>query len=398
MADAVVEGLTGAPHAILVVDDARTNLVAYRAVLEPLGREIVTAASGREAIELLGSQPFCLLLIDVRMPGLDGFATVELLRGQLHKLTPVIFITGHDDEAAMQRAYEFGAVDYLVKPISPEILRGKVRNLVVLYEQGIELERRAVLLAEQHQRLTEANALLREQDTNIGIVAHDLRTPLASIVNGAHLLTTLPHDQDKAQHIAKRINRSALRMTTMIRDILDFTRGRLGGRIPLNRQLTDLAAISRAVVDELQTGHPTARIVVETAGKLTGDWDPARIEQALSNLLANAVQHGGSDVTLIVSGEDNDQVVVTVRNGGRPIPPEQLPNLFAPFKAVRSNGSAAHLGLGLFIVREIVHAHNGSVAVTSSLEGTVFSFRLPRSEAVGNGSRGITEGVALGAP
>jgi phosphoserine phosphatase RsbU/P len=177
-------------------------------------------------------------------------------------------------------------------------------------------------------------------------------------------------------------------MTTMIRDILDFTRGRLGGRIPLNRQQTDLAAISRAVVDEILTGHPSARIVVETAGKLTGDWDPARIEQALSNLLANAVQHGGSDVTLIASGQDSDQVVVTVRNGGRPIPPEQLPNLFAPFKAVRSNGNAAHLGLGLFIVREIVQAHNGSVAVTSSSEGTAFSFRLPRSETVGDGSVG----------
>ena len=169
----------------------------------------------------------------------------------------------------------------------------------------------------------------------------------------------------------------------MIRDILDFTRGRLGGRIPLNRQLTDLAVISRSVVDEIQTGHPTARIVVETAGKLTGDWDPARIEQVLSNLLSNAVQHGGSDVTLIASGEDRDQVVVTVQNRGRPIPREQLPNLFAPFKTVRNNSSAGGLGLGLFIVREIVHAHNGSVTVTSSSEGTAFSFRLPRSETIG---------------
>jgi signal transduction histidine kinase len=397
MADTVVEALAGAPHAILVVDDARGNLVAYRAVLEPLGREIVTASSGCEAIDLLGSQPFSLLLIDVRMPGLDGFATVELLRGQLHKLTPVIFITGHDDERAMQRAYDFGAVDYLVKPISPDILRGKVRNLVVLYEQGIELERRAALLAEQHKRLLEANALLREQDTNIGILAHDLRTPLASIVNGAQLLTKWPSDQDKARRNAERINRSARRMASMIRDILDFTRGRLGGRIPLNRQPTDLEVISRSVVDEIQTGHPTARVVVETAGKLTGDWDPARIEQALSNLLANAVQHGGSDIKLIASGEDLDQVVVTVSNGGRPIPPEQLPDLFAPFKTVRENSSTSGLGLGLFIVREIVQAHNGSVAVTSSSEGTAFTFRLPRSEAAGDHPRTTTENLSLGA-
>ena len=330
--------------------------------------------------------------------GLGWVRDRRLLRGQLHKLTPVIFITGHSDDDAMRRAFEFGAVDFLVKPVSVELLRGKVRNLVVLYEQGIELERRAALLAEQHQQITEANALLREQDTNIGILAHDLRNPLAAIVTSAHLLTKGPGARENAQRIGERINRSALRMTSMIRDILDFTRGRLGGRIPLHRQLTDLAAISRSVADEIQTGHPTARIVVETAGKLTGDWDPARIEQALSNLLANAVQHGGSDVKVIASGEDIDQVVVTVLNGGRPIPPEQLPNLFAPFKTVRGSSSAAGLGLGLFIVREIVHAHNGSVAVTSSPEGTAFTFRLPRAETVGDRPRGTAEGAALGAP
>jgi signal transduction histidine kinase len=184
----------------------------------------------------------------------------------------------------------------------------------------------------------------------------------------------------------------------MIRDILDFTRGRLGGRIPLNRQPTDLEIISRSVVDEIETGHPTARIGVETAGTLTGEWDPVRIEQALSNLLANAVQHGGQDVKLIACGEDTEEVVVTVRNGGRPIPAEQLPNLFAPFKTVRRNSRPAGLGLGLFIVREIVHAHNGSVAVTSSSEGTAFTFRLPRSEAVGDRSRSTTEDVVPGAP
>src|SRR4030095_4531587 len=155
MSRAAGEVLLEAPHAILVVDDAPTNLVAYRAALELLGREIVTASSGNEAIALLGRQQFSLLLIDVRMPGMDGFATVELLRDQLHKLTTVIFIPGSSDPATMRRAYEFGAVDYLVKPVPPEVLRGKVRNLLVLYDQGMELERRATLLTEQHARIVE---------------------------------------------------------------------------------------------------------------------------------------------------------------------------------------------------------------------------------------------------
>jgi two-component system sensor histidine kinase/response regulator len=376
----------GASHAILIVDDAPTNLVAYRAALEFLRRDIVTVTSGSEAMQLLEGQQFSLLLIDVRMPGLDGFATVELLRHQLHKLTPVIFITGDSEPAAMQRAYEYGAVDYLVKPVPPEILRGKVRNLLVLYDQGVELERRAAMLTKQQQRIVEADALLQRKDTNIGILAHDLRNPLAAITSGAQLLARLSEDPGQTHRIAERIDRSARRMTTMIRDILDYTRGRLGGGIPLKRRSTDLGVLSRSVVDEIRAGYPSARIDVETAGRLTGQWDPARIEQALSNLLANAVQHGGPSVRLIASGEDEGAVVVTVRNGGKPIPAEQLPNVFDAFK--RGDKNPNGLGLGLFIVREIAQAHMGSVGVTSDADGTVFTFRLPRGTAAEETSGG----------
>jgi len=366
---------TTPPHAILVVDDVRSNLVAYRAVLEPLGREVVAATSGREAIQLLEHRPFSLLLIDVHMPGLDGFATVELLRNQQRTLTPVIFITGETDDLAVRRAYEFGAVDYLVKPVPPEILRGKVRNLLVLYDQGIELEKRAALLTAQHQQILAADAAMRRTDTNIGILAHDLRNPLAAITTSADLLARFPANSERARRTVERIHRSAQRMTTLIRDILDYTRGQLGGGIPLKRQPTDLAAISRSVVDEILAGNPVARIQVETAGKLTGHWDPARIEQALSNLIANAVQHGGPDVRLVALEDAND-VVVTVHNGGQAIPREQLATVFDAFK--KADGAEGGLGLGLFIVREIVHAHEGSVAVTSSADGTIFSLRLPR--------------------
>jgi signal transduction histidine kinase len=363
----------------LVVDDAATNLIAYRAALELLGREIVTARSGPEAIALLGRRQFSLLLIDVRMPGMDGFATVELLRDQLHKLTPVIFITGNSDPASMQRAYEFGAVDYLVKPVPPEVLRGKVRNLLVIYDQGIELERRATLLTEQHARIVEADALLQRKDTNIGILAHDLRNPLAAIATGAALLARLPDASEACQRIVGRINRSARRMAGLITDIVDYTRGQHGGGLSLNRRPTDLAEISRLVVDEIRASHPTASIEVETVGRLTGEWDPAKIEQALSNLLANAVQHGGPNVKLIASGEDMEHVEVTVWNSGHPIPQERLGEVFDAFK--KGDTNATGLGLGLFIVREIAQAHLGSVAVRSDGGGTIFTFRLPRNNS-----------------
>ncbi len=364
------------PDPILLVDDSPANVIAYRAALESLGREIVTATSGREAVRLFGRRQFSLLLIDVRMPDMDGFATVEILRRHLHKFTPVIFATGDGDDDAMRQAYEFGAVDYLLKPVRPESLRGKVRNLLALYDQRIELERRAALLTEKNQQIAEANALLRKQDTNIGVLAHDLRNPLGAIMAGADLLTKLDGVPERARITAQRITRSARRMQLMIRDILDFTRSRLADGIPLNRQPLDLTILSKAVVDEIETAFPQASIEVETAGKLTGDWDPARIEQALSNLLANAVQHGGGRVKIVASGHEKDHVVVTVCNGGQPIPEEQLPTIFDAFK--KGDKSPAGLGLGLFIVREIVRAHDGSVTVTSSADGTDFSFRLPR--------------------
>jgi signal transduction histidine kinase len=376
MVENVVQDQSPAQLPLLLVDDSPANLIAYRAVLEPLGHELVEAISGADAVRLLAGRQFALLLIDVRMPGVDGFETVDLLRRQLKRTTPVVFVTGARDDHAMRRAYEFGAVDFLVKPVDPDVLRGKVRNLLALSEQAIELERRAALLMQQQQQLAEANAVARRQDTNMGVLAHDLRNPLNAIITGTNLLRRIPDLPDQAQCIADRIDRSAQRMGLMIRDILDFARGRLGGGIPLNRQAADLAQLCNEIIDELHAAYPVARIEVRVEGQLHGSWDRARIEQALSNLVVNAIQHGVGDVTLTLSGRASDHVAVKVRNGGPAIPAEQLPSLFEAFR--RGDRSPAGLGLGLFIVREIVRAHEGTIDVASSPAGTIFTMRLPR--------------------
>jgi two-component system, sensor histidine kinase and response regulator len=378
-AEKVVQTSVFTRHPLLLVDDSAATLVAYRAVLEPLDHEIVTATSGAEAVQLLAGRQFALLLVDVRMPGLDGFATVELVRRELHRETPVIFVTGADDEAAMHRAYEFGAVDYLMKPVDSKVLRGKVRNLIALYEQAIELEHRATQLVEQQQRLAAATDAVRRQDTNIGVLAHDLRNPLAAIATLTGILRRVPGLPERAQGIAERIDRSGRRMALMIRDILDFTRGRVAGGIALDRQPVDAHTICRSTVDEIQSAHPAARIEIVADGDLRGAWDNARIEQALSNLLANAVQHGGGDVTVSLSGSEPDHVTLAVRNKGNPIPSEQLPVIFDAFR--KGDGSPAGLGLGLFIVREIVHAHVGTIEAQSSRDETTFTMRLPRHDA-----------------
>jgi signal transduction histidine kinase len=303
-----------------------------------------------------------------------------MLRQQLRRATPVIFVTGAGDDDDMRRAYEFGAVDYLVKPVNADVLRGKVRNLIALYEQGLELERRAALLLQQQDRLIEAGLVARRQDTNIGIVAHDLRNPLGVVTMAAHTLRNLPDLPPQARKLGERIDRSANRMALMISDILDFTRGHLGGGIPVSTQPIDFDVVSRSIVEEVAAAHSTANIEIQVSGDLRVSWDRARVEQALSNLLANAVQHGrGNKATLLIVGDDPNELVVQVHNEGDPIPPDQIPTLFEAFR--KGTKSPAGLGLGLFIVREIARAHGGDVEVESSIGGTTFTMRLPRRVA-----------------
>lgn len=211
----------------------------------------------------------------------------------------------------------------------------------------------------------------------IGILGHDLRIPLSAILMGVEFLlrANLPRHQVTT---ATRILRSARRMDAMIRDVLDFARGRLGGGIPLKREGCDLGRISAAQVDEMKQAHPGRTIRCETTGGLRGDWDPDRLEQALSNLIGNAVQHGVDPIRIIARNDDGDEVSLTVHNQGTPIPAAMIPSLFEPFGR-RERGGSQGLGLGLYIVSEIVHAHGGTISVSSSeSEGTMFTIKLPR--------------------
>ena len=211
----------------------------------------------------------------------------------------------------------------------------------------------------------------------IGILAHDLRNPLGAIAGTAALLGHATDIPERHARNFARIGRNTQRMTTMIRDVLDFTRGRLGGGIPIERELCDLGDICAEAVEEMKQAHPGRAIDLETIGDLSGEWDPARIEQMLSNLIGNAV-HYGQDPIKVGAHADDDVVIVTLHNMGSPIPAALLPTLFEPFRRGERSGSQG-LGLGLYIVSEIVRAHGASVSVSSSEhDGTKFTVQWPR--------------------
>jgi signal transduction histidine kinase len=239
------------------------------------------------------------------------------------------------------------------------------------------------------QALTESTARFKEkldrsQALFLGMLGHDLRTPLGAILNSAELMLasgTLSPSNAKA---ASNIVSSSLHIKQMLSDLLDVTSTRLGGSLFIEPESTDLGSTCQQVIAEVQAAHPTRTVTLTLTGDLTGTWDAGRLSQLLSNLVQNAMQHGAKDtpVALSVTGE-NGHVVLTVHNEGPPIPQSARQQMFEPLvksqDLTRGQRTSRGLGLGLYIAQSIVHAHGGSIDVESSqAQGTAFTVRLPK--------------------
>src|SRR4029077_12054093 len=212
-----------------------------------------------------------------------------------------------------------------------------------------------------------------------GILGHDLRNPIQSILVGSVFLS--------GQRLNKRqlgtvslIVRSTRRLNSMVGDILDFARGRLGSPMPLTLAAVNLTVSAREVIDEVESTHPGVEIAFDASGDLHGNWDSERLRQMISNLLINAIQHGGGKQVRVTAKGDDDSVFLEVHNLGEPIPEQMLRVIFDPlFQGNDLVQTREGLGLGLFIVDQIVSAHGGTITVASSQEeGTIFLVRLPR--------------------
>jgi signal transduction histidine kinase len=243
------------------------------------------------------------------------------------------------------------------------------------------LTQRSKLQEELRQQNEELTRAVHFSEMFIGILGHDLRNPLSAIVTGASLLSRRS-DSDKVVKPALRILSSAERMGRMIDQILDFTRIRLGHGIPLQRRHIDLAEVCRLAIDEAESTAGEGRIRLDERGESVGMWDGDRLSQLVSNLLANAVAHGkaGAPISIRLDGTNSEHSLLEVQNAGT-IPAEVLPVLFDPFRSSNGNQERSNgLGLGLFISREIVLAHGGTIDVTSAeQDGTRFVVRLPRN-------------------
>lgn len=227
--------------------------------------------------------------------------------------------------------------------------------------------------------------LKTSQDMFLAILGHDLRNPLSTTMMTSSLLMRYEGVSEKVISAAARIYNSSQRMNKLINDLMDYTRSQLGKKLPVQPTRTNLAKICADIIEEQQIANPEHSILLEMDGSFDGNWDEDRIAQVISNLLGNAVQQGVADSPIGVKlSSPHDVVVIQITNKGKPIPESKIKHIFEPLVRHEQNEQVADsqktsLGLGLYITKEIVLAHNGTVSVTSSkADGTSFEIKLPR--------------------
>jgi signal transduction histidine kinase len=416
-----------APEAInvLLVDDQPEGLLALEAVLEPLGQNLVRASSGREALRLLLKDDYALILLDVVMPDVDGLETAALIRARERtRTTPIIFLTAaRKDEGPLTRAYEAGGVDFIYKPINPDVLRSKVRVFVELARKAQLLRRQSEALheaqrREHEQQMAEALArheasrlrremqertahigalqraeaelqrAVRARDDFISAASHELNTPLTTIVLQLDSLERglrkiAGGDDPRVVRTVATLSRNVERLARLIAELLDVSR-LAEGRLKLELEQVDLVEVVCSVAErfEEEMARAGCALQLEASQPVTGLWDRSRLDQVVTNLLTNALKYApGEPIEISVRGYEQAGHLL-VRDHGIGIPKENQARIFERFERAVPAENYSGLGLGLWIVHRIVGELGGTVGVQSEPgQGATFIVALPRQFA-----------------
>ena len=415
---------------ILLVDDQPSRLLTYESILGGLGQNLVSARSGLEALDKLMRQEFAVVLLDVSMPDMDGFEAARLIHEHpRYEKTPIIFVTGvHISELDRLTGYKVGAVDYVSIPVVPEILRSKVAVLVELYLKRRELRELNRTLALANERLAEANTTLqaektrelqmlnrdlqranteleqanrtlqnevaersrveqvlkeadRHKDEFLAMLAHELRNPLAPILNAVQLMRMKPLGDPQLAWSRDVIERQLAQLTRLVDDLLDVSRI-TRGKINLAREPVDIMGLVARAVETVQPlvlerGHQLTIDMPEEPIRVYGD--PLRLTQALGNVLANAAKYTERAGRISLTARRlGDLVEIRVRDSGIGIPSDLLPMIFDMFTQLRNDTgrSQSGLGIGLALVRRLLEMHGGTVTASSEGDGLGSEFLI----------------------
>ncbi|WP_236627580.1 hybrid sensor histidine kinase/response regulator [Caulobacter sp. B11] len=371
-----------APINFLLVDDLEENLLALEALLQRDGLTCLKARSGEEALELLLVHDVALALLDVQMPGMDGFQLAEYIRGNARaRHIPIIFVTaGSADLQRRFRGYEAGAVDFIHKPIEPTVLRSKANVFFDLHQQRQQIQRQRDELELAAEALRRAD---RHKDSFLAVLAHELRNPVAALSGGFHLLNK-DISPERAADIRNRMDRMLTHLSHLVDDLLDASRVSQG-KIALKTERVELGEVLRSAIDASQHnldagGH---RFITDLPSEPVWLWaDHTRLAQIVSNLLNNAAKYtpAGGTVSLSARALD-DAVTISVSDTGVGIPVDMQSKIFEIFAQVEAHLAKAQggLGIGLALVRQLVTLHGGTIEVESAGPnlGSVFTVRLP---------------------
>lgn len=389
---------------ILVVNDDAGSLLALTSLLdqwaEATNYEVLSARSGHEALRQVLLHDFAVILLDVNMPGMDGFETAEAIHERARSADiPIIFVTAFlADELDRLKAYQRGAADFLFTPVIPQILLAKVSVFVTLATKNEQLRRQAAKLSERTLELTATNRRLTREmeerraaerkshakDEFLAMLGHELRNPLSAISSASALIgmhNAAPETVGRAKQI---IQRQTQHLTRIVDDLLDLSRA-MSGKILLARQPLDLSGLVGACLDTFRaTGRTKGYTVTSDLQPGWVDGDPTRLEQIATNLIDNAVKYTPSGGTIhIAIAPAGAEVVMQVTDSGVGIPADLLPHVFEVFVqgTISLDRSQGGLGIGLSLVRRLVELHGGTVEAHSdgTSNGSTFTLRLPAS-------------------
>ncbi|MBK1438531.1 hybrid sensor histidine kinase/response regulator [Parapedobacter sp. ISTM3] len=371
---------------ILIVDDKIENIKALKKILTAQGFEVDTASSGEEALKKVLKNDYQLVILDVQMPGMDGFEVAEAISG-ISKTSelPIIFLSAVNvSKAFITKGYTSGGHDYLVKPIDPDILVLKIKMFIKLQEQAKELAR-----TQQELRNEIAHRIRAEEkkDEFIGMASHEVKTPLTSVKAYIQLAGVAIHDNKiaRALQFINKANNQVDKLNHMMTELLDIAKME-SGRLDFNLSEFNLNQLLDDVLDIFQQSNPEREVIRSGNADIVVRGDALRLEQVILNYLSNAAKYSPETekIHLDACETPDNEIRISVKDHGIGIDKKEQVNLFTKFyRTKQSSAEYRGLGMGLYLCAEIVKFHGGKYGVESQLEkGSTFYFTLPASARI----------------
>ena len=365
---------------ILIVDDSPQNIISLRKVLEKNGFQVDAAASGEEALKKVLKKSYVLIILDVQMPGMDGFEVAETITGYSKaKDTAIIFLSAAStDIKFIRQGYSSGGLDYITKPVDMHILLLKVKTFYRIYEQSRELNEMQKALLDEIEYRKEAE---KKKDEFISIASHELKTPLTSVKGYLQLLersidkgdiTVVKNRLFKVQDQLEKLN-------VLVADLLDISKIE-SGKLKFNRKYFPIDDLLHNIIDVMQQSNNDFKFKLSGSVGCQVFGDEMRIEQVIVNFITNAIKYspGTNEILINVEICDNN-LYIGVKDFGIGMAKEHLDKVFNKFYRVEETSLRFQgLGIGLFICAEIIERHNGTIGVKSQPgDGSEFYFTIP---------------------